>query len=129
MIKYLKKNPLLLFFILLPLDQLSKYIIRTQGGFYICNKGIAWGIRIPELLIFSVTLLMILFFISYRNHLKNSVLPMILISAGAISNIIDRLSLDCVIDFIDLRFWPIFNLADIYISLGAIILITKYLKR
>jgi hypothetical protein len=53
----------------------------------------------------------------------------ILVAAGAISNIIDRIYFGCVIDFIDLHFWPVFNLADIYITMGGIILVANLLKK
>jgi lipoprotein signal peptidase len=55
----------------------------------------------------------------------------LLILSGGISNIIDRLYFGCVIDFIDLnRFinWPIFNLADIYITFGVILILFNHLK-
>ena len=43
-----------------------------------------------------------------------------LIMGGAIGNIVDRHIYGHVIDFIDLRFWPVFNLADSAITIGAI---------
>jgi len=45
-----------------------------------------------------------------------------LITAGAIGNDIDRIQFGYVIDFLDLRFWPIFNVADIAISVGIALL-------
>jgi signal peptidase II len=50
------------------------------------------------------------------------------ITGGAIANLIDRYNFGCVIDFIDLKFFPIFNLADIVITVGAIIIIFKKSK-
>lgn len=52
----------------------------------------------------------------------------ILILSGAFSNIIDRLTFGCVTDFIDLKFWPVFNLADIFIVLGAVFLLVRWKK-
>ncbi|MGC9317283.1 MAG: signal peptidase II [Armatimonadota bacterium] len=46
-----------------------------------------------------------------------------LLIGGALGNLIDRLRLGYVIDFIDLHFWPIFNVADIAITVGAGLLI------
>ena len=67
------------------------------------------------------------------NNIQNSKFKIqnffiLLILAGAISNIIDRFYFGCVIDFIDLKIWPVFNLADIFISVGAIAIIIKTLK-
>ncbi|MFC1708583.1 signal peptidase II [Candidatus Omnitrophota bacterium] len=44
------------------------------------------------------------------------------IVGGALGNMIDRLRLGCVIDFLDFRIWPVFNLADSFITIGAVIL-------
>ena len=45
-----------------------------------------------------------------------------LILGGAMGNLIDRIQSGYVIDFIDLRVWPVFNLADSAISIGAVLL-------
>jgi signal peptidase II len=42
---------------------------------------------------------------------------------GAASNLLDRFRRGAVVDFIDLRFWPVFNLADVAICVGALIAI------
>ena len=42
---------------------------------------------------------------------------------GDAGNLIDRLRLGCVVDFIDLHFWPVFNVADIGITCGAILVV------
>jgi signal peptidase II len=46
-----------------------------------------------------------------------------LILAGAVGNFVDRFHLGYVIDFINLGFWPTFNLADVYIDVGLIALL------
>ena len=45
------------------------------------------------------------------------------IMGGAVGNLIDRMRVGYVIDYIDLGFWPVFNIADIAISVGAGLLI------
>lgn len=131
-----KTSAILLFAVLIIIDQLSKFIIRHSGGFYICNKGIAFGIKIPAFLIFAFCLAIVLIISKFsdsklirnsKNEIKNYAIT--LIASGAISNLIDRLASGCVMDFIDLRFWPIFNLADVFICLGAIILLVKLTKK
>jgi lipoprotein signal peptidase len=135
----------LFFSALIFLDQLSKYLIRSQGGFYICNKGIAFGISVycVVLCIFII----IAFYFSYRilnfklknfNLIENLKLKIetyksiriaiIFLAAGMLSNVADRFIHGCVIDFIDLKFWPVFNPADTFISIGALILLVKYWK-
>jgi signal peptidase II len=48
-----------------------------------------------------------------------------LILGGAIGNLIDRVYYGYVIDFIDCRIWPVFNVADSAITIGAIIIALK----
>lgn len=148
-------------------DQVSKYIIRTQGGFYICNKGVAFGLSFS--FIFAIFLGLFMLFAAFNlkfrilnlksilNRLQEHSCTMLhnlrarydlapaynfkfqisnfsvfeiasvtLILSGGSSNLIDRVFYGCVIDFIDLKFWPVFNLADIYITIGAIVLMISY---
>ena len=49
----------------------------------------------------------------------------ILILGGALGNLMDRIVYGHVIDFIDLRVWPVFNIADSAITVGAVIIAVK----
>jgi len=126
----------LLFTILLIIaDQFSKYIIRHSGGFYICNPHIAFGIKMPGFLFWIIYATIIIFFIYLffkknwsLKYLIHNNLYLILILSGAFSNLIDRLWHSCVIDFIDLKFWPVFNLADAFITIGGIMILIKMLN-
>lgn len=64
---------------------------------------------------------------------RRSALPrgaLVVILAGAAGNAIDRIRLGYVVDFIDLGFWPIFNIADSAITLGVAWLVaSSILKR
>jgi signal peptidase II len=115
---------------LILLDQLSKYLIRSKGGFYICNSNISWGINIPNA-IFHVFWLFLIGFIILLLIKKQSICNpflLLVILSGAVSNMIDRLAYGCVIDFIDLKFWPVFNLADVFIFFGAVLLLVRWNK-
>jgi signal peptidase II len=48
--------------------------------------------------------------------------PLALILGGAVGNLIDRLRFGHVIDFIDLHWWPVFNVADSCITIGSLVL-------
>ncbi len=52
-----------------------------------------------------------------------------LILGGAIGNLVDRLKLGYVIDFLDFRIWPVFNLADSSITIGMMVLAWKILSK
>ena len=122
------------FIVLVAIDKFSKYLIRLRqladGGFYICNQNISWSIAIPGYVFWTFwTTLIVLLLVAIKNrYFIHSTSYMILILAGAISNIIDRLYYVCVIDFIDLRFWPVFNLADIFIVSGVVFLLVEWKK-
>lgn len=128
---FVLKTILLLFFIsgLIIIDQFFKLKIRTGGGFFVCNKGISFGIFLPNI-IFWLIWLLLLFFLIYilflkRNRILREFFPYFLILTGALSNIIDRLFFGCVFDyiyFINIPF-PVFNLADIYIFIGILFFI------
>ncbi|MBF0122092.1 MAG: signal peptidase II, partial [Candidatus Omnitrophica bacterium] len=53
------------------------------------------------------------------------ILAFSLILGGAIGNLIDRIAVGYVIDFIDFRVWPVFNIADSAITIGACIIFFK----
>ena len=118
-------------FVLIFTDQLSKYLIRHFDGFYICNQGISFGIQLPVFLfyIFWIGIIFFLLFALYKKYYIQNTIYIILILAGALGNMTDRIVFGCVIDFIDLKIWSVFNLADIFISIGVILLIIKTFKK
>lgn len=111
-------------------DQLIKYFVWISENISVCNTEIAFGIKIHKVFFYIIWLVIIItitfFYIRIVNI--NTVLSYGLILGGAISNMIDRFSRGCVIDFINLPFWPSFNLADFFITAGALILIYKKIK-
>ena len=152
----LKKNltNLIIVFSIFFLDRISKYIIlsfsQTQNEFnysvttfldfnLVWNSGIAFGLfssdqsiyyNLITSIIILVTLLIIWVALKSKGLEKISYL---MIVGGSFGNIFDRLYYSSVIDFIDINYnnfhWFIFNVADIFISLGVIILIIlEFLK-
>jgi len=130
------------------LDQLTKWIILASGPapaeswrvvaflniVNVCNPGISFGLFPGHSAIkpwilsgFAVAVVAgLLFWV--RN--KDGFLPMIatgLVAGGALGNVVDRVRLGCVVDFIDVHaagwHWPAFNVADSAITLGVAFLI------
>lgn len=99
------------------------------------NTGTAFGfLQGKANFLIYFTLILILFFLFiFKKEEKKSITFLVatgLIFGGAVSNLIDRIMLGAVVDYIDLRFWPVFNLSDSCITIGAIILILdSFLKR
>jgi len=102
------------------------------------NTGIAFGLfqQFPSLLFILISVsIVILFIIGYRLCTSHSNLPkrfpvgLALILGGAIGNWIDRLRFHAVIDFFDLRIWPVFNVADSCISIGVFIYLIALVRK
>jgi signal peptidase II len=52
-----------------------------------------------------------------------------LILGGAVGNLMDRLRFGSVVDFLDFRVWPVFNLADSCITVGAALLAVSFWRK
>jgi signal peptidase II len=64
----------------------------------------------------------------FRDEFKNCNLCLLFLVTGTIGNLIDRLFLGYVIDFIDLGWFPVFNLSDILISVGTLGIILLFIQ-
>jgi len=90
------------------------------------NAGIIFGYYMNDLLyyvLFSIVAI-ILFYLLLDSHKKKDLLLLsclLFIIIGAFSNLLDRLQYGGVVDFINVPFWSIFNLADCYIVVAVII--------
>ncbi|MBI95675.1 hypothetical protein CL656_00800 [bacterium] len=116
------------FILLLALDQVSKYLIEIKySDLLVKNFGSAFSIPIPQeiLIIIAVLISSWAIWSYYENNTTESFTYLIL--AGAIGNLIDRLRLGYVIDFINLQVWPVFNFADIYITFAVLLIIKEEL--
>ena len=131
------KKYYLIFFLLIFIDRFSKvYFIKklSLGNFFnlYLNKNIAFSLPIPFYILYPLLLFIIifLFFICFKYYKQKNILiwPWSLIALGAISNVVDRIHYKAVIDFIDIPYFTVFNLSDVYIFLGVVILIINEFK-
>lgn len=95
---------------------------------HVRNPGIAFSLlRNVPLVIPAAIALTLLFLLFYNGaqwlHRPAVAFGLTLVSGGAIGNLIDRLRVGAVIDYIDLRVWPVFNLADMAVVAGTALLI------
>jgi signal peptidase II len=123
-------------------DQLTKMIVTSHlvldegdhivGVFWIHhvqNSGIAFGLfssaTAAVIALTAVAVAWMLLFFA-RSGARHPVLPVALglVIGGSLSNLVDRVRLGYVTDFLDLRYWPAFNLADSFIVIGVGILLT-----
>ncbi len=97
------------------------------------NTGTAFGFLQGQnqLLIVLSLILITLFLVIFKLEKEKSFsfrLAAGLILGGAISNLVDRVVFGAVLDYIDLGFWPVFNISDACISVGAILLVIDSLR-
>ena len=120
-----KKISLSLLIILLVIitDQVLKNIA-PKYLFVSCNKGVAFGIGISGLFL-SVIVLGLLLYLLLTAKSKVLIFSLAMIFGGGVSNLIDRMSIGCVRDFISIGFFPSFNLADVLIMLGVILILIE----
>jgi signal peptidase II len=127
-------------------DQLTKHLVSSRLALdeqvgvvgplsihHVQNSGIAFGLfasATPVVIVLTglAVAWMVAFFA--RSGARHPVLPVSLglVIGGSVSNLVDRVRLGHVTDFLDLRFWPAFNLADSFIVVGVgILLVTLVL--
>ncbi len=123
-------------------DQLSKYFIEKYLAVQhsvaviphvlhlslVHNRGAAFGMlrgQVP-FFIFTAVLAIALMYAMLKNQSLRTVsaysVALSLILGGALGNLIDRVTFGYVIDFFDFRVWPVFNIADSAITVGAVII-------
>jgi signal peptidase II len=126
-------------------DQLTKHVVASNvtlessvgvlGPFsitHVQNSGIAFGLfssatAVVIVLTTAAVAWMLLFFA--RSGARHPALPVALglLIGGSVSNLVDRVRLGYVTDFLDLRWWPAFNLADTCIVVGVCLLVGSLL--
>jgi signal peptidase II len=122
-------------------DQVTKRIVASQlalgdsrhvvGPFdlhHVQNSGIAFGLfpRATTIVIVLTSIVIAWLLVVFaRSGARHPVLPvgLGLLVGGSLSNLADRIRLGHVTDFLDLDFWPAFNLADTFIVVGVALLV------
>jgi len=128
----------------LSLDRITKFIVLSKisvgesipvikGIFHITlvlNKGVAFGLfannTLVPVVISFIAIAAILVFFRRAGYLTKTALSLIL--AGCIGNLVDRLYFGVVVDFLDFRVWPVFNVADSVICIGVGLLIVGFIR-
>lgn len=137
--------PLIAAVLLVAVDQITKYMALTQlkpigsvtfiDGFmdftFVENRGAAFGIFSGKtwlLLVISIIICAVLVWAMTKmpktKEYRKLRVTFVLILSGAVGNIIDRALRGYVVDFFEFTFikWPVFNMADIYVVVGTIVM-------
>jgi signal peptidase II len=134
--------------VVLALDQFTKHLVASTFlpgesriavphllyWTYVQNHAGAFGLfgTTPWLLVGMALVVLAIFWYAFRDLATKSKLVRVAfgaIAGGAIGNIVDRFHYRYVVDFIDLRWWPVFNVADSCITIGVGLLILSSLLR
>jgi signal peptidase II len=96
------------------------------------NRGVAFGLAGgagAPLILITVAALAVVVYLFARNPARPGMwVAAGLVGGGAIGNLIDRVRAGVVTDYVDLPPWPPFNLADVAITLGVLLLVYLYLR-
>jgi len=130
------------------IDQVTKYIVSHNMHFHqsipviknvfhitnIRNSGMAFGLfRGANPVLIVISIIVIIFIIVFEKRITaKSVLERVclgLILGGAVGNLIDRVLRGYITDFFDFRVFPIFNVADSSVFVGAVILFFIYVRK
>lgn len=124
-------------------DQITKFLVLHNPGMggqtelvshflyfnVIRNEGVAFGmLENAQSLVVAVTAfltgaILVYILLKKKNEKKTVLISLTMIAGGALGNLIDRIRLGYVTDFIDIHIWPfVFNFADICVVLGCLIL-------
>ena len=109
---------------LIVLDQASKYLF----GF-VFNTGGAFGILKGMNVLFIIINLIVLGICIYYYKLRKYRVALVFLISGIVGNLIDRIAFGHVRDFINVGFFPVFNLADSFNFIGIVLLIILLWKR
>ena len=137
--------------ILLIIDQFVKLLVRTKmkvlteikiipnffSIYYVENKGAAFSILNGKTYIFIIVALVLLFlidrYLKEEKFTKLSIISLGMIIGGIVGNLIDRLLYHSVIDYLSFNIFgynfPIFNIADIGITVGCFLYIIELIRR
>jgi signal peptidase II len=130
------------------LDQFTKYVVATNfepgesriaiphllWWTYVQNHRGAFGLFGSQawLLVAMALAVLGVFWYAFRDAAAQSVLVRVAFGAivgGAVGNIVDRFHYGFVVDFVDLHWWPVFNVADSCITVGVALLVLSSLAR
>ena len=100
---------------------------------YLKNRGIIFGLFFPptiSIIVVSGIIIAVLLFLLGKISLKSrwQKISLGLLWGGLLANFFDRFWDGNVVDFLNFRFWPVFNVADITICIGAVLLFIEILK-
>ena len=130
------------------LDQITKYLVRTYVGTYesiellpilnlvnVQNKGAAFGMfrSFGNLFFIFISFAALVFMSWVIVKDKEDYRIFALLAGGAAGNLIDRLTLGYVVDFVDVavagHHWPAFNVADSALSIGMVLMALSILRK
>ena len=99
-----------------------RYVENTDVAFN-ALRWIPEHVRFPALLVTGAIAVIALCWLVLRARGKVGLplVALLLVTAGAIGNYLDRIFRGYVVDFVDFQHWPVFNVADVYVTVGYLL--------
>jgi signal peptidase II len=120
---------LILIWVAIIVDQWTKYLFYDYHLFSswslftpVFNTGIIGWYMMHKAIVIVVSIIALIMFYNLYLMRQISKMPYVLLVSGTIWNLLDRLILWWVRDFVDFQFFPVFNMADVYLTCAIIIL-------
>jgi signal peptidase II len=109
---------------LLPAGASVAVIQGVVGLTHVQNHGVAFGLLPglpPVVTVLAALTLFVMLFYNRGRHAgsRTEAAGLALMAGGAVGNLLDRARLGFVVDYVDLYVWPVFNIADVAIVVGA----------
>jgi signal peptidase II len=100
-----------------------RYVENTDIAFNLL-RWVPESIRTPALLVVGAlaVLALVYLLLERRPQSRTRRVALVLVTAGAIGNFLDRAVRGYVVDFVHVHHWPVFNVADVYLTIGYILL-------
>jgi len=115
--------------LLVGLDQTVKFLAIKSNNFFYNNYGfLGWGRKFnywPYLGFILLSLIIVYWFFIKKQIAFFKYLGFTFLISGGMSNLLDIFCRQGIVDFIDLKFWPVFNLADVFIFFGTFLILNK----
>ena len=109
------------------LDQLTKTLAQKYFT-VVCNQNFAFGIGTNATLVTLFVVAIVFWLLTHEKRLTTAI-GLALIFGGGLSNIVDRVNFGCVRDFISIGVLPSFNVADSFLTAGALVVFIDIFKR
>jgi len=103
-------------------------IVSLSYSDLVCNPAGPFGIILPRWFIVGVSLAIVvsIFSIVSKNLSLSFQWPWLLVLSGGLGNLLERIFFGCIMDYIHISSFPVFNMADMLLTLGVVVILLRW---